>query len=260
VSGDLARGALAGNESQFALGNESFVAAGARFVRNREFPAIRDANHVAHVTASSPSEIDELLERMGSELGHAPARTFHCDFTTPPALEARLVLDGWRSSACVISVLEGDVAGPSRAAAIDAVRTDAHWRALRELKAADWDESCRRVGEAPDAAIGEGLFATRRLKCPPGRYFLATDDGLACGFVSALPGLQGMGQVEDLYVAPSFRSRGLARELIRRAVRACREGGAGPVVIAADAADTPRHAYARMGFRPVAVKREYWKH
>jgi len=33
--------------------------------------------------------------------------------------------------------------------------------------------------------------------------------------------------------------------------------GARSVTLVADAADTPKDAYARMGFHPIAVKREY---
>lgn len=47
--------------------------------------------------------------------------------------------------------------------------------------------------------------------------------------------------------------------LIHRCVAHCREQGAGSIVIAATASDTPKEMYAAMGFRPVAVKREYGK-
>jgi len=47
--------------------------------------------------------------------------------------------------------------------------------------------------------------------------------------------------------------------LIHLCVRACREAGAGPVVIVADPDDTPKHMYAAMGFRPVGINRAYWK-
>jgi hypothetical protein len=36
-----------------------------------------------------------------------------------------------------------------------------------------------------------------------------------------------------------------------------RSHGAGPIVIVADPTDTPKQIYARMGWRPIAVKREY---
>ena len=47
--------------------------------------------------------------------------------------------------------------------------------------------------------------------------------------------------------------------LIHRCVAHCREQGAGLIVITAIASDTPEVMYAAMGFRPVAVKRDYGK-
>ncbi len=61
---DAARSALSVNEAYQALGNERVEAEGATFVRNREIADIWDANHLAHITASTPEEIDRLLERV----------------------------------------------------------------------------------------------------------------------------------------------------------------------------------------------------
>jgi len=65
--------------------------------------------------------------------------------------------------------------------------------------------------------------------------------------------------VEDLFTLPECRNKGVAAALIRQAVGDCRARGAGPVVIAADPNDTPKHFYSRIGFRPVAVSSHYWK-
>ena len=50
-----------------------------------------------------------------------------------------------------------------------------------------------------------------------------------------------------------------ARALIHHGVAEARRDGARPVVIVADPADTPKRMYATLGFRPVAVKRDYLK-
>lgn len=81
---DIARTALAAVHGFPALGNERFEADGATFIRNRTVSDIRDANHVAHVTASTPQEIDRLLARVEREFAGFPYRRFHLDFTTPP--------------------------------------------------------------------------------------------------------------------------------------------------------------------------------
>jgi len=69
--------------------------------------------------------------------------------------------------------------------------------------------------------------------------------------------VNGLGQVEDVFVEPAYRHRGIATALIHHCVADCREQGAGAVVIVADACDTPQHMYAAIGFRPAATKRRY---
>jgi hypothetical protein len=53
------------------------------------------------------------------------------------------------------------------------------------------------------------------------------------------------------------RHCGLATALVHRGVVDCRARGAGAVVIAAEADDTPKAMYAAMGFRPLAVVHKY---
>ena len=65
--------------------------------------------------------------------------------------------------------------------------------------------------------------------------------------------------MDDLYTHPSYRHQGLATALIHHCVADCRERGAGPVALEADSTDTPKRMYAAMGFRPLAVTREYLK-
>ena len=62
---DLARRALAVNQALLALGSEVFQADRATFVRNPSVPNIYDSNHVEHVSASTPEEINRLLAHRG---------------------------------------------------------------------------------------------------------------------------------------------------------------------------------------------------
>ena len=104
--------------------------------------------------------------------------------------------------------------------------------------------------------MGDRLALVARLKTPPDRKWLAYVDGAARGMASVWD-VDGMGQVEDVFVEPAYRHRGIATALIHHCVADCRARGAGAVVIVADAADTPQTMYAAMGFRPVATKRRY---
>ena len=255
---ELARRALAVNQANLALGHEVFTAYGATFVRNTAFPRIHDANHVAGITASTPDEIERLLARVETVFAHCTHRKFHTDFTTPPAFEARLVLDGYKPNFALVMLLEGDLRGTPKPCDIRPVVDGAGWAAFHELHAADWREYTRRIGGEDDAA-GVAMAHANTIKCPPVQYWLAYVEGRACGYFNSWAGIDGVGQVESLFVQAEHRHRGLATALIHHCVADARAKGAGPVVIVAGAADTPKQMYGAMGFRPVALKREYLK-
>jgi GNAT superfamily N-acetyltransferase len=239
------------------LGHEVFDADGGTFVRDRHLPDIWEANHVTAVAAASTTEIDRLLARVEREYAGFCHRRFDVDATTPPAFEARLVLDGYRARDFVVMVLEDEPRGAARTADIRPCTDAAAWAAFERLALENWQESARARGVAPDPAVGAGLARSHRHRCPPARCWLAWADGEPRGYLTSWEGLDGVGQVEDLFVDPSARRRGLAAALIHHGVAAARAAGAGPVAIVADAADTPQDAYARMGFHAIAVKREY---
>jgi GNAT superfamily N-acetyltransferase len=253
---DLARRALAVNRAMLALANETFSADGATFVRNRSLPEVRDANHVTNVTASGLDEIDRLLDRVEREFAGLAYRRFDLDFTTPPAFEARLLLDGYERSDTLVLVLEGDLVGHAKRHDIRPITDEAGWHARAALNEAGWREYTERLGkpEEMQAALRSG-----RDKAPPMRYWLAYLDGEARAYCASWGGIDGIGQVEYLFTHPQSRHRGLATALIHRCVADGREQGAGPVVITANASDTPKEMYAALGFRPVAVKRAYGK-
>lgn len=251
--------ALRVNQANLMLGHESFVADGAMFVRNTAFPRIYDANHMAHVTAGTPAEIERLLARAEREYAHCAHRQFHADHATPPMFEARLLLEGYTRSESLVMLLEGSLRAEPRPFDMRPIDDDAAWAAFASLAEHDWAEYRERTGMTGDASISAAMSRVRRAKSPPVRYWLGYIDGEPRGYFSSWEGTEGVGQVEDLFVHPDWRRRGLATALIGRCVRDCRERGAAAVVIVADPTDTPMRMYAAMGFRPVAVKREYRK-
>ncbi len=105
----LIAAAVAVNQDNLALGNETFEATAARFVRNVGVPDIWDANHVDRITASTPAEVDALLERAAREYSHCHHLRFDVDPSTPPQFEARLRLDGYEASEGLVSILEGEL-------------------------------------------------------------------------------------------------------------------------------------------------------
>jgi GNAT superfamily N-acetyltransferase len=240
-----------------ALGHETFEGDGGRFVRDREFPGIHDANHVAAVTADTPEAVERLLERADREFAHCSHRLFLLDAWTPPVVEAVLLLRGYERSDSLFLVLEAALTGVAPAHDVRALEDEAGWAAYARLKQRDWDEVALRLGLQDVAWVGADMVRVHRRKSPPVRYWLAWVDGEPRGFVASLVGANGAGQVEDLYVEPEVRHRGLATALIHRAVADCRAHGAGPVLIVADGSDTPKTMYAAMGFRPLAVEHKY---
>jgi ribosomal protein S18 acetylase RimI-like enzyme len=248
---------VAVNRAMLALGHEVFDADGATFVRDRDLPDIWEANRVVAVTAASDPEVDRLLERVEREYAGFGHRRFDLDFTTPPALEARLALEGYHVRDLVVMVLAGagrPVAAPADIRPCTGVEA---WAAFEALVLENWRESARRHGLAAADEVGRQLARSHRRRSPPARYWLAWRDGRPCGYLSSWEGVDGVGQVEDLFVHAQARGHGIADALVGHGVADCRAAGAGPVTIVAEAADTPKGAYARMGFRPVALVREW---
>ena len=259
---DLTRRALAVNKANLALGHEVFAADGATFVRSRDLPRIYSANYATSVTASTPAQIQRLFARAEIDFAHCNHRAFHTDFTTPPAFEARLQLDGYDVSNSLVMLLEGDLTGaplPCDIRPLEGHAGSDAFLALFALNALDWGERAARLGVSGDVSVGVDLARVQMRKSPPVRYWLAYVDGEARGYFNAWEGIDGVGQVENLFVQAEYRHRGLATALIHHCVADARAYGAGPIVIVADASDTPKQMYAAMGFRPVAIKRTYLK-
>ena len=259
IEHDLAQRALVVTRSLLALGNERFEVDGTALIRNRAFPAIRDANHVTNVTASSSDEIEHLLELVESEFAGFPHRRFDLDFTTPPAFEARLALDGYQRSDELVMVLDGELQGHSPSADIRPITDEAGWEQYEGLHEIDWQERTQEIDVPNYAEVGRAKARSMRLRVPPVRYWLAYVSGVARAYGSSWEGPSGMGQVEDLFTHPNFRHQGLATALIHRCVSDCRKRRTNPIALLADAADTPKQMYTAMGWKPIATKREYWK-
>jgi len=231
---------LAADAGYFALGNEVFEHLGAKFLRNRASPDIYDANHVADARPTTPAQIEEMLVAIDREFADVKHRRFIVDHRTPPEFVARLVLDGYEREDVLVSLLDGELLGPApEEFDIRPVESEADWDAYWELMLKDWHEHIA--------------------KQPPVQYFMAYVRNRPVAYFNSWAGIDGVGQVEDLFTLPRFRKRGIARALIHHCVADARAKGAGPVIIAADPTDTPKRIYAAMGFRPLVVQSHYTK-
>jgi GNAT superfamily N-acetyltransferase len=245
-----------------ALGNESFEANAATFVRNYKTPRRYDANHVGLIRAGDPSELDALFARADIEFDGLGHRRFDVDALTPPAVEARLALDGtFTAGQALHLLLEGElqVQAGVKDCDIREMLDDDDWAAYSHLTEMDRIEDARKHDRIADLSLTDEFAAYTRAKVPDVRFWLAYVDDLPVAYLNSWPGTMGIGQVEDLFTHPDFRHRGIATALIAHCVAEARARGAGPVLITADPHDTPKHMYAAMGFRPFSVSRTYFK-
>ena len=221
-------------------------------------PQVWDANQVRSVRAADPDDIDATLGWVESLYAGFPHRRVAVDGDTPDPFEARLSLDGWTMTPVIQGVLSGELddARTPPGVTIDAVVGDDDWAAMERLTRLDHLDEAAKEGREPwEAELTRSMVEHRRRKAPEVQAFVARLDGEEVGMFSALPGLDGMGLVEDLFVSPEARGRGISVALIRHCVADARSRGAHEVIIGSDPGDWPKRLYARLGFRPLFVER-----
>lgn len=237
-----------------ALGHEEVEGPQGRVVREARAPRIYDANHLQAVSAGTEEALDAVLAFAAKELGGMRHRHVLVEPATPPAVSARLALEGYRSKATLQMLLAGALEGPPPPGVpIRRVEAEADWASLRTLLREDHVEDCARQGlETYAEEVTDQMLAVKRCK-PDLRFWLARAEGEDVAFFSSWPGEDGCGMVEDLFTLPRHRRRGIARALVHHAVADARARGAREVLIGADPADTPKAFYAALGFRPVCL-------
>jgi ribosomal protein S18 acetylase RimI-like enzyme len=110
-------------------------------------------------------------------------------------------------------------------------------------------EVYRRELTADDVALTERFVDFRRAvqEAANGRFFVQRVDGQLAGLCE-LYLVDGVAQVEHVDTLEEFRGRGIARNVVLRAVHEARAAGADLVVIGADLEDWPIELYRRLGF------------
>jgi len=133
-------------------------------------------------------------------------------------------------------------------------------RETRELTFDDVEpfaaEVTRREPWGKEPGIAEMLASFRRVLVEGvgARFFGQRIDGQLAGACELY--VQGdVAQVEDVNTLEEFRRRGVARNVVLRAVQEAHAAGASFVFLFADAQDWPRHLYARLGFDEIGQSR-----
>jgi GNAT superfamily N-acetyltransferase len=238
----------------WSLGSDVFALDGAKAVRNVAAPGHPLGTFLCELrTDDVPAVLAEASRRSGE-----PFRRVLVDPDTPPAAEAHLALHDWQLDVQLHLVPPAAVAVEAPALQVRPVVDDAGWTEVHRLFRLDHLEEDARLGRParPEPATTAAV-ALRRSLGPAVSYLLAERSGEVAGCIAAWPGEGGIGLIEDVFVHPGHRRAGVATDLLRHAVTHARARGAGPVVIGAEVGDTPKHLYARFGFRPVAVARCY---
>jgi len=219
-------------------------------VRDARTPRIYDSNH-ARLVRTDEAGVEVLMGAVEAELsarGHRASIRLD-PLSLPPSLTARLALEGWEREEGILMTLEGELRAPAQELRVREVESDAEWADYLSLKLSDdgapWVQS-----------VGDQWVGYLRRKRPRLRTWLALRGDHAVGFFSEF--VEGdLGLLEDLYVHPAARLQRVATWLVAHCVGEARKRGARTVFLTARATDTPKHMYAKMGFRPLAVTQNW---
>lgn len=178
----------------------------------------------------------------------------HTDARTPPEFEATMVQAGFTYVGDgLVMLLEGPLTRRGPDVDIRSVTSEEQWQAFALAHTLAWGENAHVSG------VATAMMRTMRAKQPPTRYWGAYLDGQLVGGLNAWEGTNGVGQVETMFVHPDYQHRGIATALLNHCVDDARAHGANEVVIVGAPDDTPKQIYAELGWRPIALKRQWHK-
>ena len=241
------------------LGSTPIVAQGATIVTTPAHPDFWDGNFAMLDPGTDPAfDPRDALAALDAAMPHSRWRVVIADAIDPPDTEAVLALADFAPRPADIEMLcDSEIILPHPPAPIRlrAVSNDGDWAALDALVRIDHAEG-KRTGPISDA-VGNALIADMRADAPPGTYMLIALDGhdIGYGYIVACP--NGLGMIDNLFTLPSARGQGVMSSFIAVAVGELRAHGCDAVFLDAHADDQPKHLYARLGFKPIALTRRW---
>jgi len=187
-------------------------------------------------------EVEDLLRETDRALEGLGHRQIQVDDEDDGARMAPgLVERGFKTEHSALLALRRD---PDRPGDLEAVDELAHADARPFLV-----EVYRRELTGDDGSLIERFADFRRVvqQAANGRFFAQYLSGRVAGLCE-LYLVDGVAQVEHVDTLEEFRGRGVARNVVLRAVHEARAAGADLIVIGADLADWPIELYRRLGF------------
>lgn len=206
-------------------------------------PLLWDYNAVRLERGRDDLTAGELVaeaDRLQAGLEHRRIEVW--DEATGRALRAELAALGWDTVRLLWMLHQGPL--PDVAAAVVEVTREDVLPLREEWLRADG----LPLDFLPQAAAVASALGTR---------YLAVLEGARPVGYATLVGAGTTVEIENVYVTPDERARGLGATLTGTAVRKARERGAAEVWIVADDEDRPKELYARLGFRAVCRVHEF---
>ena len=194
----------------------------------------------------SADEIAAVADRLYDGYGHRKVEIY--DFGLGERLKPRFDELGWHSDGLVWMVHDG----PAPAIGED----------VRPAPASDDEARPIRLTWVEPPHTAEAVAAHMPTDEEVGRLLgarnlvLRGDDGAPIAFTRYLLH-EDLAEVQNVYVLPEHRGRGLGGHLTSATVAQALADGARRVFILADAFGRPQHLYARLGFRPVMKQYDF---
>ena len=236
------------------LGRTPARAGGASIVMTRAAPDVWDANFALPDADADPASLLAAVD------AHAAGdwRVIDTDALTAPAVETAVAVAGYEAAITLIEMLAiGLIHEAGLRPAIETVPVvgPEAWAELERLTRVDMEEG-RRTGVV-DADTATGLVADMRARTATCDYRVITLDGAAVGYGMTLRCPGDLALIENLFVLPDYRGRGIMSAFIASEVDRHIAAGCTGMFLDAHAHDTPRHLYAKLGFRPVGEWRRW---
>lgn len=243
-------------EQFWSLGGETIDLGLGRLVRSPSAPDHPLGNFLTSPRVSNEDQLVSLLAEAESLAGVACRRVL-VPPGTPQCVEALLVLNDWQLETQLQLVLPASDAAAPAALTLESVQAEEDWQAVEGLFRIDHIQEDRRAGRSERPVADTHAAVLLRKSLEPVSYFATRPNSQVAGCIGLWTRSDGVAMIEDVFVHPEARGRGIATEMLRGVIGIARERGAGPVLIGAEVDDTPKRLYARFGFRPTVVTRSY---
>jgi GNAT superfamily N-acetyltransferase len=195
---------------------------------------------------------EQLIEAADQALGHASHRKLVVhDQALGARLAPELARSGWNVYRLLVMVRDRPPerqVEPGSAAEVDRATGARALAAFRREQPFGWQEEAVQQLTAMDERYGRATRA-RDFAAPP------DDPAAACRLYTAF----GLAQVDEVGTLERRRRRGHASAAVSAAADTAAAEGCSPIFLLTDAADWPRHLYARLGFSPIGELYEFLK-